>query len=278
MFSGPVMSTKNPDEVRYCCPFCFHDVKFHLYYNVRKELYHCFKCGKKGKANREVELLESRLEEIKDILEGKIQPTDATRQLVLPAVTYVNDKPHSDESLMILRYLRGRGIDREWAMSLNCMYCKERPYEDRVIIPIYDDRQKLSYYQARALLPTGKSKYLNPIYPKGRSLFWGKQPTGSDKELFIVEGIFKATRCAEAGLLACAILGKEMTAGQVESLPNWVRRVYVMLDPDALSYAVTIQEVLRVRRDYDQVRVVPMMKAPDDMTPKELWYWTRRMK
>lgn len=259
------MKTNNPHELRYCCPSCGED-GFHLYYNLKKNVYHCFKCGDKGTRKPERDYSEKALTEMYEVLQGKRDITETEKILILPSCEPV--RPGS----FAMRYMIRRGVPKAKVCAMGCMTSNDPSFDNRIIFPIYDIDEKVTFFQARALLKSMRPKYLNPVKPKGGALFYngGKKLVGHN-EVFIVEGIFKALRFWEIGVPAIAIFGKEITREQVINIWKCTIKVNIMLDPDAMGFAVKMADEMAAIRLFDSINLYhhPTL-APDDMTADQL--------
>lgn len=259
------MKTNNPDEVRYCCTECGDD-GFHLYYNIRKHVFHCMKCGHRGKRIPEKEYSEAALEEMFAILQGTMDIVETQSLLILPVCEPV--RPGS----MAMRYMLNRGVPRSKVDAMGCMTSTDFAYENRIIIPVYDRKGQVIFYQGRALLKSMKPKYLNPVTPKKGVLFYNMGHTLPDSlpHLYVVEGIFKALKFWELGIPAVAVFGKEITKEQASMIWSRTESVTIMLDPDAFNFGIQMADQLLAMRDWVKARVILPPKAPDDMSAKEL--------
>jgi hypothetical protein len=243
---GAIMKTANPEEVRYCCSEC-GDEGFHLYYNIRKEVYHCFKCGLKGKQEPEKLYSDEKLDEIVKIMKGEINPGTSEKVLYLPEW-----RPAWYDTLSV-QYMRKRGISEKKMKEMGCMVSDEPAFEYRIILPVYDIKGKVVYYQARALMNSMDPRYLNPIYPKQGALFYNMQrrPERQD-HLFVVEGIFKALNLWRIEEPSVAILGKEITAAQIKRISELTDDITLVLDPDALGFSLKALDEIQLLLDETQ--------------------------
>jgi DNA primase len=259
------MKTNNQYEVRYCCPSC-SDEGFHLYYNIRKNLFHCFKCGYRGRKTPERAYTEDALTEMFDILQGKKEITEAQYSVILPPCDYVR------KGSLAMRYMLNRGIPVEKVNAMGCMVSNDPKFENRIIIPVYGLDKAIVFYQARSLLKSLKPKYLNPISPKKGAVFYnmGRAIQGRIKHLFITEGIFKALKFWPLDLPAIAIFGKELTKEQVNKVWAHTKEATIILDPDAFNFALRMKDQMEVMKPWGHLRVINSHKAPDDMTVNEL--------
>lgn len=259
------MKTNNPDEVRYCCTHCGDD-GFHMYFNLKKNVFHCFKCGIRGISKPKRTYTDEALKEMYDILTGEKSVVEAKKVLVLPSSFPVK------MGSLAMRYMINRGISPVKVSAMGCMTSTADEFDNRIIIPVYNESGKVVFYQARALLKSMSPKYLNPIIPKRDAIFcsWGREFVPNLKHIFVVEGIFKALRFWEAGLNSIAIFGKEITREQITAIWQMCGRITIMLDPDALGFALKMKDIMYATRSFDDIRILAPHKAPDDMTREEL--------
>ncbi len=266
---GAIMKTANPEEVRYCCSEC-GDEGFHLYYNIRKEVYHCFKCGLKGKQEPEKLYSDEKLGEIIKVLQGQIKTEEAEKVLVLPEC-----RPAWHDQLSV-QYMRKRYIPEDKMREMGCLVSDAPEFEYRIILPIYNEKRDIVYYQGRGMLHSIKPKYLNPIYPKKNALFYNmaRRPT-KQPYLFVVEGIFKALNLWRIDEPAVAILGKEVTPEQIKKVWSLTDNVVLALDPDALGFSLEMQDKFQIfkGRGQDSRAWYSEYQAIDDMSRGTMARW-----
>ncbi len=268
---GAVMKTANPNEVRYCCSEC-GDEGFHLYYNIKKEVYHCFKCGLKGKQEPEKLYTDEKLEEIMDIISGKKKMEESEKVLVLPEC---HDAVYDGQAV---QYMKRRGISEKKMRVMGCLVADDDDpvFDYRIILPIYNEVGKIIYYQARGLMNSIEPKYLNPIYPKKDALFYNmERRLRKQNYLFVVEGIFKALNLWRIDEPAVAILGKEITTEQIKKIWSLTDDVIMVYDPDALSFLTDGSEKMNLfKSKYQWSRAwYSEHDAIDDMSTTKLERW-----
>jgi hypothetical protein len=263
-FNQASMKTANPNEVRFCCPSSrCNDTGFHLYYNLKKKVYHCFKCGMRGYGEPDKEYSEETMEEMIQAMSPEKSVIEVEHSVILPESHPVRPGTRA------MKYMNKRGIPDYKVVDMSCMWSLADGFDWRIIIPVFNQDGEPIFYQARALLKSIKPKYLNPLSPKGEALWYNmsSKPQPSP-HLFVVEGIFKALQLWKIDAPAVAIFGKEMTLPQIKHLKRLTRRVTVMLDPDAYSFAIKLVDTLRVHGLY--VNAIFPSKAPDDMDTTDL--------
>jgi len=243
----------NKGEVRIDCPNC-DDISKHLYCNLDKKIFHCFKCGYKGRVvedtndsiedfDRTVQLyLDSCnmgfpppfLKSIAHTIETKL---DKFKQIKnLPISTLLLPSPSSQIQITnALLYLYGRGITLEEIV-------RYKFHADSIYIyyPIYSTDNKLMYYVGRRYTEGGP-KYINAPWAKENTVVHLIGDVKNKDYLFIVEGIFDAMAISRAGYNAIALLGKEANSEQIKYITNlYYKYNYIWLDNDAFNNSITL--------------------------------------
>ena len=269
---GSLMKTANPNEVRYCCPSC-GDEGYHLYFNILRNIYHCFKCGARGREKPERMYTDEALQEVIDVLSNKKMLHETKHTLILPRMCI--EVPNKSRAMS---YMHKRGVSTEKVRAMGCMISEDPAYENRIIIPTYDEKGKINFFQARGLYKFVQPKYLNPIHPKRDVLFYSDGKFIQHRPyLFIVEGIFKALKFWEIGEPAVALFGKEITSEQTKIIHNHTDLVHIVLDPDANKFALKMRSEMIARHSWWGCRVLFPPKAPDDMSKLELTTFLREI-
>lgn len=112
------------------------------------------------------------------------------------------------------------------------LYGSSGTYQDRIIIPYYDETGRLVYYNGRHLWKDNP-KYLGPPKElgvgKGDVLYcpcWAKR----GQDLYITEGEFDAYSLYLSGLNAASVGGANLTYNQIKILKNY--KVIISVDSD----------------------------------------------
>lgn len=233
---GQVIDTRQEDEKRANCPYC-SDEGFHLYLHTRKRVFHCFRCGSKGKHNYSSDRgnLQSAFEA------DDARATSERGPLQLPRRIRGGLTIHAE------RYLAKRGL-----LESDCIrhkiYCADTRsiYFGRIIVPCNPSYDKCDYFTARAYTRIGWPKYLNP--PGGKSRLY-VSPTKPDDEfdqywqpheLLLVEGPFDMLKASRHGPCA-ALLGKQLSVPVAKEIIAKYEKVYIMLDNGIPETAAAMQ-------------------------------------
>jgi len=251
--------TGNPDEYRIDCPYCM-DTGRHLYINVEKatcgiRCWFCHKCGEKG--------------DIYALIESERQHTPVIsnknkkkRKLFLPG-----NMVKASESREAMSYLASRDVfDIErW----NIGYCEGGWYAKRLIFPIFNFRNELKGFVARAI-DDRKPKYQYPFGMKTGELLYNLVALADDREgaLVVNEGIFDVIKVSDAGYNCVGLLGSSLSEKQFKMLKGWWEFI-LMLDRDAVLKTDVIARRLTA---LGKVRIVYLEgdKDPGDMNVGEI--------
>jgi DNA primase len=189
----------------------------------------------------------------------------------------------------------GYTVDEVKAAGVASTNDKGRVYDrfrNRLMIPIRDERSRVTGFGARALNPDDNPKYLNSpqsaLFDKSRTLFALDVAKGSIRQMdyaVIVEGYMDAIQAHQAGYTnVIAQMGTALTDAQLKLLvPRYTTRLVLALDADAAGQNA-MRRSLEVARETlatqtgklaADIRIMQITsgKDPDDVlreTP-ELW-------
>jgi DNA primase len=167
-------------------------------------------------------------------------------------------------------------------------------FRNRLMIPIRDERGRVTGFGARALNPDDNPKYLNSpqtaLFDKSRTLFGldlAKRMIADMGVAVIVEGYMDAIQAHQAGFAnVVAQMGTAMTETQLKLIaPKWAKKIILALDSDAAGQNATMRslEVARgtLQADYSgrlsvdmRVLHIPDAKDPDDLIRETPERWT----
>uniref|UniRef100_A0A6H2A306 Putative primase n=1 Tax=viral metagenome TaxID=1070528 RepID=A0A6H2A306_9ZZZZ len=235
---GEPVRKQGSHQLFYNCPF-HEDDKGHMGVDTKRGIYHCFKCGAKGKV-RDLEIpLSDFKEQVENFLYGKPdqeRTNDSLSNLALPREFQLVTK----QSGLPYQYLRNREITKTEIRSYKMGYCNSGVFQDRVIVPIYEG-DKLKYFVGRTYT-NREPKYMNAPIEKGGTVF--KTFKGLVPRAIICEGIFDAMRIGRL-FPAIALLGKVVNgSAQITSILKSTKEAFVMLDRDAESQGFYASNVL----------------------------------
>lgn len=253
-------------EYRFSCIFCSdEDTGFHLYVNRSKKVFHCFKCGTKGKLVDQTNY--GNLEHLDEYFK-KLPSEEEAEKLVksLPRCVSVTSRHRNDENYQkYYDYMISRKVFEKEMIANRVKFSKDRTgiYANTIIFPIYQG-EELKYFVCRKL--HGNPKYVNAPWEKGDTLY---RPLGTryPREYTVVcEGVFDALRIAKIAPVR-ALLGKEANKAQLEALIKLNKPILVCLDPDAYSYSLKLQLLLKSMNSKLKTAVVRLESDPGS-TPR----------
>ena len=236
--------SQSGDEVRVDCPRC-GDEKQHLYLNLRKRAFICFRCGWGGRADRLLEeLAKLRGGPVLDIgvlvAEGKPskKPIDP-RPLPPDAYPLWVDKP---SARVPRRYVVGRGVPETEIEDWQVYYAISGPMASRVILPVVENGEIVNW-TARSYIGA-EPRYLNPL--KGESIadrnecvFGLDHIAKFSPRIVILEGPLNAM---VFGADAVAMLGKNWSSVQLDKLLSKDAGLYMIgMDRDAIGTFGTLR-------------------------------------
>jgi len=259
--------TVSSNEALFACPFCNHHKK-KLSININKNAWKCWVCDTSGK---KVFSLIRRFGEQNQLnqwikLDKTIRIDDFDQQILdlfankkkkkisldLPS-DYLflgrNDLPHG--SYAAVKYLQDRGITKEQIDKYKIGYCAHGEYENRIIIPSFDEDGDCNYFIARSYY-SDSYKYKNPPIAKSQMVF-NELLIDFKKPVTIVEGAFDALR---AGYNSVPLLGSTLSKKSLlrKRIVENNSEVFLALDTDAKKKQTRIVENLL--KDNIRVRVV----------------------
>lgn len=241
---GPGTSMKNDEQAHYC-PFCHHHKK-KLQINIQTQQWHCWVCDAKGKRIqrllRRLHVDSHKLKKIYEIYgDDYVVYSNNTEEekveLRLPnEFQSLLKKPKGVNPLFgkVKEYARKRGISQGDIKRYNIGYCDSGHYANRIIIPSYDNNNRLNYFIARSVFDEEKFKYKNPPVSKNVTIF--ENQINWNEPITLVEGVFDAMAVKRN---AIPLLGKFVPKTLMENIfRNGVKEIKILLDNDAQDQAL----------------------------------------
>jgi len=281
-----VQQTSN--ALNICCPF-HGDRKFHCGVFTSSLRFHCFKCKRTGSLYhllREAvnisqddykRLVGNKpLDETDDTPAGRIRqrflhkPENAVsvKPVPLPKSRLITEEL-VNENIQLKRFLDERHITIETCEDYQCRFVGGvGEYANRIILPVWDDQDRVVTFQARDVTGKAKAKYLSGHgYSIYQCLYWTETTVGGDP-LYIVEGIFDCWRMKQN---AVATFGKQLSQRQtmmlVKENPD---EVVFCWDADAYNIALAaVRQLACILRRVGIVRL-PEGNDPDSLGSKSV--------
>jgi DNA primase len=236
-------------QVSFDCPVCSYDIKNlekgdgkgNLEVNYRYGVYKCWVCAETHETHGSIYKLIKKYGTPKQLKKYELLRPDDTedstkrvyKQVRLPKEFI----PFKDASMGLkltpqykqaLAYIKKRNITDLMLQIYNIGFCYNGLYENRIIIPSYDEEKRLNYFVARSYLSKTKLKYKNPEAQKEIIIF-NEHLINWDETIYIVEGAFDSIFIPNA----IPMLGKFMSEHLFKKLYDNAKKIVIVLDPDA---------------------------------------------
>ncbi len=236
-------------EHYFSCPFCHHHKK-KFAVNILKNKWKCWVCGSRGNhligLFKKLDVSPAQIKELKkclndDDIKSYVDTSDEVVELHLPYEFKPLWKPvDSFEYKHAISYLKKRDISGYDIIRYRMGYCESGQYGGRIIVPSYGIDGKLNYFIARAYHDTNM-KYKNPPVSKNVVVF--EEQINWNEPIVLVEGVFDAISVRRN---AIPMLGKFLPKKlEVKLLENQVKNVYILLDDDARTEALQLEQKLK---------------------------------
>lgn len=241
----------NGTEHLFHCPKCNHHKK-KLSVNIEKGVFKCWICDYSGtKISQLIRRYAPAYYADYRQLEGEIdiamydgifsEKEEVPSQAVnLPENFQTLTGPKTQIKLKALNYLYSRGFTDEDILTWKAGFCNYGEYQDRIIIPSFDDEGNVNFFVGRSYT-SDWMKYKNPQVSK--DIIFNDLNIDWDKDIVLVEGVFDAMKCKNAIPLLGSTLREKSKLFQKICQKNL--NVYLALDEDARSKEFIIAKKLR---------------------------------
>ncbi len=238
-------------QVSFDCPVCSHDIKSldhgdgkgNLEVNYKYGVYKCWVCAESHETHGSIYKLIKKFGNPKQlkkyILLKPEEDEDGNKKEYKPVKLPKEFIPFKDASFgmkltpgykQALNYIKKRNITDLMLQLYNIGFCATGPYENRIIIPSYDENRRLNYFIARSFLNKTNRKYMNPVVQKEVIIF-NESLINWDEPVYIVEGAFDSIFIPNA----IPMLGKFMGEHLFKKLYDNAKKIIIVLDPDAYN-------------------------------------------
>jgi DNA primase len=238
-------------QVSFDCPVCSHDIKGldkgdgkgNLEVNYKYGVYKCWVCAETHDTHGSIYKLIKKFgnpKQLKKYLLLKPEEDEEGQKRVYKQVKLPKEfVPFKDASMGLkltpyykqaLNYIKSRNITDLMVQMYNIGFCYTGQYENRIIIPSYDEDRNLNYFIARSYLQKTKRKYMNPEVQKEIIIF-NEHLVNWDEPIYIVEGAFDSIFVPNS----IPMLGKFMSEHLFNKLYTKAKKIIIVLDPDAYN-------------------------------------------
>lgn len=258
-------------EILMVCPGCGDEMHFSV--NVRKGVFNCFKCEIGGNIRYEIQRnrqewlsLTSRLpSDTPSGYTGKARPICSLGGQAISVV--VQDIPPDKTPLeytaavRAMKYCYKRGMTKEQIEEYKVCI---KALDPRVWFPYWNEKGEVIFQMGRTMVDTVEPKTQN--HPEGSELpLFGRHVHVERDEVVLVEGVFDHFVTPSS----YALMGSNITGPQIIQLrEDDIKRVFLVLDPDASQQAVSAaQKLANFRFDVFPV-VIQNKKDPAELGRK----------
>jgi hypothetical protein len=128
------------------------------------------------------------------------------------------------------------------------------PSLERVVLPVYDDRRNLLWYQMRAVHEGQEPKYIQPDRPRGNITYKVGVSRSNTQRAIVVEDILSAIRVGKY-IPTYSLLGTKITTEQAAMLGHY-DRVTTWMDDDTagIQGALSVRKCVSLVTDCDNIR------------------------
>ena len=240
-------------QVSFDCPVCSHEIKGlehgdgkgNLEVNYKYNVYKCWVCAETYGTHGSIYKLIKKFGNKKHLKKYELlrpeQTEDGSNRVYKPVKLPEDFIPFKDASMGLkmtpyykqaYNYIKKRNITDLMLQIYNIGFCYKGIYENRIIIPSYDEDNRINYFIARSYLNNTKMKYKNPEAQKEIIIF-NEKLINWDETIYIVEGAFDSIFIPNA----IPMLGKFMSDHLFKKLYDNAKKIVIVLDPDAWNDA-----------------------------------------
>lgn len=277
---------KNNEEIVFYCPFCNHyKKKLQININIKSSAFGCWHCWVCQKSGRKFNTLFKKV----NATEGQFsQLYKLLSQLNLPAYKSLNDGSVKKENIIslpsaftpmfktsrdpdykrALLYLTKRNLTISDMLKYHIGYALSGPFQNRIIVPSYNNKGNLNYFITRSFYRNNKMKYKNPsinknnIIPFELLINWNYPIT-------LVEGVFDAIAVKRN---AIPLLGKNLSIKiKNKILIEKPPRINICLDADAIKDAAKITQQLINAGLNTYLITLPKNEDPSTLGTNKIW-------
>lgn len=253
---------KSGEEICINSPFT-DDKGFHCWCNTKKGVFHCWKTDESGSLyNLVMELEGCNYLDAKDILgedqlladleakvasffvkEIKVEKKEVFLELPKDSLKISNLSKDNKFRIISEKYLSNRKL------PIDDLYvCISGKYAMRIIIPYYDNKGNLIYFNGRDITGKSKLRYRGPEKELGigkNEVVWIKHWPKEGETVYLTEGEFDAMSLWEAGFNGAAIGGKNFTNNHLQLLKAYDIILCFDLDKSGLEALNKIRTFVR---------------------------------
>lgn len=274
IFGNYKLHNEGKGQVSFDCPVCSYEIKGldkgdgkgNLEINYKSNVYKCWSCAESHETHGSLYSLIKKYGTPKHLKKYQLLKPEENedgykrtyKKVRLPKefIPFKNVSlglkltPHYKQAI---NYIKSRNITDEMLFRYNIGFCYQGPYENRIIIPSYNEYNELNYFIARSYLTKTKLKYKNPEAQKELIIF-NEHLINWDEPIYIVEGAFDSIFIPNS----IPMLGKFMSENLYVKLYERAKKIIIILDPDAWEDAERLYHKINCGKLMGKVWIVKL--------------------
>ena len=254
------------DEYMFYSPFVSH-YKPKLQINMSSQKWHCWVSNRGGHSLyslfKNINADSRYFNELKDIVFIPSKKDETESKVIVSLPREYQSLSSKSKSLFYkhaIKFLKQRGINETDIKKHKIGFCDDGVYQNRIIIPSYDENGILNYFVGRSFMGSGM-KYKNPnvsrdIVPFDWFIAWSYP-------IILCEGMFDAISIRTN---AIPMLSKKPPKSLLRKIfEKQVKMIYIALDDDAKKDAYNLSEFFKDFGIDAKVVNLPKDKDPNDL-------------
>ena len=254
------------DEYMFFSPFVSH-YKPKLQINMSSQKWHCWVSNRGGHSLyslfKRINADSKYFSELRDIVFIPTEKGEKESKVIVSLPREYQSLSSKSKSLFYkhaINFLKRRGINEIDIKKHKIGFCDNGVYQNRIIVPSYDDNGILNYFIGRSFMGDGM-KYKNPnvsrdIIPFDWFIAWSYP-------IVLCEGVFDAISIRTN---AIPMLSKKPSKSLLRKVfEKQVKMIYIALDDDAKKDAYNLSEFFKDFGIDAKVVNLPKDKDPNDL-------------
>ncbi len=236
------------NEINTYCPVCLHHKK-KLVISLEKDIFHCWVCNYSGKTYQLIKIYGTELlyqqwreisgsyldvnSDLKKLLNYDVESIKHKQKIItlpIEARKLRNNIP-SLIAKKCIQFLNNRRISYDLVRTYNFYFCEEGKFQDRIIIPSYDNNGRINFFVTRSIYNSEEiKKYINSETAREDVVFNELFITWA-KPIILVEGPFD---CFSINRNTIPLLGTAFNEKFIlfKKIVKYKPEVILMLDND----------------------------------------------
>lgn len=261
-------------QISYDCPVCSFDIKGldhldgkgNLEINYKIGVYKCWSCGethntkgflryliKKHGNSRQLKQFDLFSPEYDGTIEKKHYDIIKLPKEYISFTNCSNGIKLTHHYRRAMNYLKSRNITDDIIKANHIGFCYEGEYQNRIIIPSYDEEFNLNYFIARSYEKWTKMKYKNPKAEK-EIIIWNEHLIDWKNRIYLVEGVFDSIFLQNS----IPMLGKVISEHLLSKLYENAKEIVIVLDGDAYNDAEKLYEKLNCGKLFNKIWLIKL--------------------